>query len=640
MVNLRRRMLFVAFAMLVPLLFTVLNIDKGIEITHIGVGQNSDIALNGRYGEFRDDTMKVGFDIAGHTNRIAADAPGYEHSTSDNRAAVDRVDKLTRNRQANSSNATIMKRGHAMVPSVVGESEHSQHTSLKQLDVRAFDDDTIIPSLVDNSSYMTNQESLSHEITNSSNAFKKQVDPRGNPGITLIRNVDLPSGQNNLKQNQDIHRKKENGGGHGYKRKNDTSREVFGVGKVDNNLHAEEHASRAELLDSGVNNDHTARQIDNLHEYNKERWGKQQKGRVYRLSETQPYSVNWWDLITEGEFKILVDEFANKDLRFGDEYPEWFSRTDIICMEKLSTNDVIDAFVKKDHPRLRLLVFNNTGSDRLLSFKRCTDQCGIQKSTRDWFEIVSFHLDRVIGLKRALPAVARIITAKPGSGLSMDTRFSDGLPRPVIWWDPDIKHGGEFMFDQNSLDLSWTDYQRELRYKCNSQTKTLRDYHCRTKIMNIEWSKLAMFDFILQIHDRLDRNCCGYDRDEGENCDWRHDGCDDINKQFLVHIMVHKYSVSRLVFIDNAGNHKRSRDHLNYRHLKGITEFPENSINILRSGKFREMMKRSLTIDRWFWIAVGGEDGVDTIIDILEERVKALLDYIDSNENIQIVSDY
>ncbi|XP_002738974.1 uncharacterized protein LOC100370428 [Saccoglossus kowalevskii] len=648
-----------------PHSITVVKAGSRIQISHIGGDQSNDNALNDRHGLNLNDATNERFAMT----TFVADVPEREKSNNDALIA-DSGDKLVEIVGRN-----VTKDDRTTEPNVVGKPTRSQHTSRDEYDIRARDDNAV-PSLDNNTYHVSKPGILLDEVVKDSNDFEKQVDmigTRHHDVITTVDgalNVNIAGGQINPDQNlhQDTPDKEEDGGQQG----NDLH--VLDVGEMDNGQQTEDHfrkqASR-EFLDPDVNNDHIAREIVDLDEY-KERRENQQNRRTYdwtvhiprsrgfaepartalynKIEEdsvtetvpTAPPAPKWLNSITEGEFKTLVNEFGNDDLRFGDDFPGWFSRTDIIRMEKLSTNDVIDAFEKEHHPRLRLLIFNNTGSDPIQVFDACTDQCAVQKSIEDWYEIVAFHLDRVLGLNRSLPTVARIITAKPGSILSADKRFSDGLPRPVIWWDPDIQHGGEFMFDQNSLDLSWTDYQRELRYKCNSQTKTLRDYHCRTKIKNIEWSKLAMFDFLLQIHDRLDRNCCGYDDDEGERCmvNGMHDECDDVDKQYLVHIMAHRYDATRLVFIDNAGHMKRSKDHLNFRLLKGIQEFPDNSIHILRSGKFREMMKRSLTIDRWFWIAVGGEEGVGTIIDNLEERVKALLDYIDSDENIQIVPDY
>lgn len=127
--------------------------------------------------------------------------------------------------------------------------------------------------------------------------------------------------------------------------------------------------------------------------------------------------------------------------------------------------------------------------------ERCQKgHCSLIKRTDDWFEVFAFHLDRVLGLNRSLPTVLRTFQSE-----ILPYRYISGTPRPVVWWDPDIQHLANKDNDQNSVLLSWVQYQKLLQAQCGRETD-LGSEPC-VGIHHSEWGKLALFDFMLQVND-------------------------------------------------------------------------------------------------------------------------------------------
>ncbi|XP_002738973.1 Golgi-associated kinase 1B-like [Saccoglossus kowalevskii] len=355
------------------------------------------------------------------------------------------------------------------------------------------------------------------------------------------------------------------------------------------------------------------------------------------------------DLTAEDkEFWEAIKKLDNPNLRFAKYLPQWLSKDDVLRMELMSHENVSHVFSVFSHPRLKEVIFRDTSGRVIDSFKDCVDECAMQKSASDINEVYAFHLDRVLGFNRSLPVVARTFGGNTSEKAyeNFGNRFSDGKSRPFVWWDKHISHSGSLQPDQNSMSLWWLDYQTQLASRCNAkdnEEESRRKEECNSNhVRHIEWGRLAAYDFLLQNHDRIDRSCCGYDRDEGELCftNGVHENeCVDINRQHLVHIFTHTYDDTRLVYIDNAINVNRSVDHLNYRLLEGIDEIPVEPISILKSGNFRCKMLHSLYLDKTYWDLPGGKSTMNKLIDITEKRAHKLITYIEEH-NITLVPDY
>ncbi|CAJ1061393.1 Golgi-associated kinase 1A isoform X2 [Xyrichtys novacula] len=277
----------------------------------------------------------------------------------------------------------------------------------------------------------------------------------------------------------------------------------------------------------------------------------------------------------------------------------WLSKDDIQKMELLAEGEVVSKARVPAHGQVLQVALDPPAHDQQPSEQRDPSQhihrhpeshsercqqgrCSLIKRTDDWFEVFAFHLDRVLGLNRSLPAVLRTFHSEV-----LPYRYIRGIPRPVVWWDPDIQHLSDGDNDQNSIPLSWVHYQRLLQAHCGSETD-LRSAPC-VGVHHLEWGRLALFDFLLQVR---------------------------------------KADPSRLVFIDNAGRPEQSSDNLNFRLVEGIDEFPERAVSVLRSGCLEDLLLHSLYTDWEFWDSQGGASGLRPLIQTVEHRGKILLQHI------------
>ncbi|XP_064300233.1 Golgi-associated kinase 1A [Phalacrocorax carbo] len=263
----------------------------------------------------------------------------------------------------------------------------------------------------------------------------------------------------------------------------------------------------------------------------------------------------------------------------------------------------------------------------------CQDgQCGLIKRPSDLYEVLAFHLDRVLGLNRSLPAVARRFTSH-----LLPYSYTNGSLRPIIWWVPDLQHLEDANNDQNSCALGWLQYQEML--KPHGPTLATGNAPC-SSIPRSEWSRLALFDFLLQVHDRLDRYCCGFQPDPSEPCveERLHEKCRNPAELVLVHILVRRSAPSRLVFIDNAGRPHHPEEKLNFRLLQGIGSFPAAAVATLRSGRLQSLLLESLRLDRELWESQGGAEGLRPLLRTIDRRARILLQYIQEH-NLTVFGD-
>nr|XP_021515215.1 protein FAM198B-like [Meriones unguiculatus]XP_021515216.1 protein FAM198B-like [Meriones unguiculatus] len=178
---------------------------------------------------------------------------------------------------------------------------------------------------------------------------------------------------------------------------------------------------------------------------------------------------------------------------YSESAPSWLSKDDIRRMRLLADAEVVSILpaVSKSGARLLVLEGSTTGSDSGCG----PSPCGLLKQPLDMSEVFAFHLDRILGLNRTLPSVSR------KSGF-----IQDGQPRPFILWDSSLASASNE--SHSSVKVTWGTYQQLLKQKCWLNGRIPRPEWGCTGIHHHEWSKMALFDFLLQVS--LSSSLSGY----------------------------------------------------------------------------------------------------------------------------------
>ncbi|KFV06031.1 Protein FAM198A, partial [Tauraco erythrolophus] len=290
--------------------------------------------------------------------------------------------------------------------------------------------------------------------------------------------------------------------------------------------------------------------------------------------------------------------------------PPWLSNDDLQKMRLLADGRVVSKTRVPAHGQVLRVGLQAMGDARVDTSPAslegdCWDgRCGLIKRPGDLYEVARRFTSRLL----------------PYS-------YTNGSLRPIIWWAPDLQHLKDTNNDQNSCALGWLQYQEMLRP--HGLMSAAGDGPC-SSIPREEWSRLALFDFLLQVHDRLDRYCCGFQPDPSEPCveEMLHEKCRNPAELVLVHILVRRSAPSRLVFIDNAGRPQHPEEKLNFRLLQGIDSFPAAAVARLQSGQLQSLLLESLRMDRELWESQGGSEGLRPLLQTIDRRARVLLRHI------------
>ncbi|KAJ4946537.1 hypothetical protein JOQ06_024202 [Pogonophryne albipinna] len=345
------------------------------------------------------------------------------------------------------------------------------------------------------------------------------------------------------------------------------------------------------------------------------------------LGETKEVHYKLLDIIPTHHTDSQAGSHISSIRIYSQRAPPWLSPQDVKAMRFLADANIlrIKEVIHGDYTSL--LIFEGETSVSLGNQRDtqgnnvCGGQCGVISSPVDTTEVFAFHLDRVLGLNRTLPAVSR--------------KFSflhDGLPGPVLLWDASLYPEG-LAAGRATVRMTWGEYQSSLKQKCwHKNISPKPDSDCST-VHHYEWSKLALFDFLLQIHNRLDKSCCGFRPREEDVCvELGLDAeCGNQKHIQLTNIIHRGHDPRHLVFINNKGFFDRNEDNLDFRLLEGIKELPESAVSVLQSKRLREKLLQSLFLDETYWESQGGRQGIDKLIDVIERRAKVLLTYINAH---------
>ncbi|KAG5845193.1 hypothetical protein ANANG_G00136230 [Anguilla anguilla] len=314
---------------------------------------------------------------------------------------------------------------------------------------------------------------------------------------------------------------------------------------------------------------------------------------------------------------------------YSERAPPWFSKGDIEALRFLADCKISGIKEVSFTDDRNVLLFesmtdasaNSPGKYNQMGDNAvCQGRCALIKRPLDTSEVFAFHLDRILGLNRSVPTACRRFSF-----------FEDGQPSPVVLWDPTLSPADNEA--QSSIRITWGSYQQSLKHKCWHRGIVPKAESGCSSIHHYEWSRLALFDFLLQVYNRLDRNCCGFKPRKEDTCVklGRHLQCSNPDSVELVHIIHRKHDPRRLVLIDNKGYFDRDEGNLDFKLLEGITELPEHAVSVLRSHRLRERLLQSLFLDEVYWESQGGRQGIEKLIDVIEKRAKVLLTYINAH---------
>lgn len=341
-------------------------------------------------------------------------------------------------------------------------------------------------------------------------------------------------------------------------------------------------------------------------------------GNLAKVGE-RPWRLAWGPGVRAGGSDFLQPKAKESNIRiYSESAPSWLSKDDIRKMRLLADTEVAGLGQVSSESGARLLVLEGSAPG---SAPRCgPSPCGLLRQPLDMSEVFAFHLDRILGLNRTLPSVSR-----------KSEFIQDGRPCPIILWDASLSPASNDT--HSSVKLTWGTYQQLLKQKCWQNGRVPKPEWGCTEIHHHEWSKMALFDFLLQIYNRLDTNCCGFRPRKEDACvqNGLRPKCNDQDSAALAHIVQRKHDPRHLVFIDNKGFFDRSEDNLNFKLLEGIKEFPESAVSVLKSQHLRQKLLQSLFLDKVYWESQGGRQGIEKLIDVIEQRAKILITYINAH---------
>lgn len=142
--------------------------------------------------------------------------------------------------------------------------------------------------------------------------------------------------------------------------------------------------------------------------------------------ETRDVDYKSLDIIHKSNTDGQTDSHISSIRIYSQRAPPWFSSQDVEVMRFLADAKVLRIKEVSHGDSPSLLIFEGKTSVSVTNLKHtkrdnvCGGHCGVISSPVDTTEVFAFHLDRVLGLNRTLPAVSRTFSLL--HGMSSDTR--------------------------------------------------------------------------------------------------------------------------------------------------------------------------------------------------------------------------
>lgn len=146
-------------------------------------------------------------------------------------------------------------------------------------------------------------------------------------------------------------------------------------------------------------------------------------------TETRDVDYTFLNIIHKSHKEGEADSHISSIRIYSQRAPPWFSAQDVRAMRFLADAKVrrIREVSLRELPPLLMFEAETTDPQHSEGSRVCGGQCGVIKRPVDNTEVFAFHLDRVLGLNRTLPAVSRRFSFLHGRSPIRETEFQARL---------------------------------------------------------------------------------------------------------------------------------------------------------------------------------------------------------------------
>lgn len=205
---------------------------------------------------------------------------------------------------------------------------------------------------------------------------------------------------------------------------------------------------------------------------------KRNFARKSSLGETRDVDYKSLDIIHKSHADAKTDSHISSIRIYSQRAPPWFSPDDVKAMRFLADAKVVRIKEVSHGDSPSLLIFEGETSGSVTNQKHtklsnvCAAQCGVISSPVDTTEVFAFHLDRVLGLNRTLPAVSRKFS------------FLHGM-------SPDRRPG---VFTEAGKQSVWSAFKTKSMHNCTDDHHHHHQLHIRARGSHREgerWRRLS-----------------------------------------------------------------------------------------------------------------------------------------------------